>query len=87
MPGVLIAHNKLSLNCLTHQYLIFLLVNVLIVNIGFSKVISFMGYFLTLKGLLVLLILLVPIIVWKHILLLPNWFQSKILFFTKGSVI
>lgn len=45
MPGELIAHDKLSLHCLTHQYLIFLLVKVLIVNTGFSKRISFMGSF------------------------------------------
>lgn len=71
MPGVLIAYNKLSLNCLKHKFLIFLSDNVLTVNIGFSKVISSMGPYNS-KGLLTLFILQAPIIVWKHILLLPD---------------
>ena len=76
MSGVLIAYNQLSLNCLKNTFFIFISVNVLIVNIGFSKVISFMGPYNS-EGLLKLLILQAPIIVWKHILLLPGWFQSK----------
>lgn len=42
MSGVLIAYNKLSLNCLKNKLFIFLSDNVLIINIGFSKFISFM---------------------------------------------
>ena len=44
MPRILIAQNKLSLNCLTYRYLMFLLVNVLIINTGYTKVISFIGF-------------------------------------------
>lgn len=76
MSGVLIAYNKLSLNCLKNKLFIFLSDNVLIINIGFSKFISFMDPYNS-KGLLTLLILQAPIIVWNHILLLPDWFQSK----------
>ena len=76
MSGVLIAYNQLSLNCLKNKFFIFISVNVLIVNTGFSKVISFTGPYNS-EGLLTLLILQAPIIVWKHILLLPGWFQSK----------
>ena len=43
MPSELIIQNTLLLICLTHQYLISLLVKIFLVNTGFSEVISFMA--------------------------------------------
>ena len=88
MPGVLIAYNKLSLNCLKHKFLIFLSDNVLIVNIGFSKVISSMGPYNS-KGLLTLFILILYTYhsLEAHITAARLVSKQEKYFFTKGSMI